>query len=147
MANVKVYAERWSTTDRVTGGATLVLSVSLFLPWFEYSGQTADGLWHGFEYVTLIISFAILAYLALRAGLGSMPLNSVLPHTGLLTWATVINFVLVLVGFLARPNASAFVVTITANWDFGAFLGLLAAVVAAAAVIGPQLRESIGGGL
>jgi hypothetical protein len=65
----------------------------------------------------------------------------------LLAAATGINFVLVLIGFLARPSASDLVITITANWDFGAFLGLLAAFVAAAAVIGPRLRENIGRGI
>jgi hypothetical protein len=137
----------WPVTDRIVGGATFVLFISLFLPWFEYAGQTTNGLWHGFEYFTLIISWVIIGYLLLRASRPSHPLNSALPHTALLSAATGINFVLVLIGFLARPSASDLVITVTANWDFGAFLGLLAAFVAAAAVIGPRLRESIGHGI
>ena len=138
---------RWSTADKVAGGATLVLLVSLFLPWFEYAGQTADGLWHGFEYITLISSLLILARLALRPGVRAQPSQSLPPRDGLLTAATGINLLLVLIGFLAQPSAAQVVVTITADWDFGALLGLLSAVLAAAVVIGPRLRGSVSGGL
>ena len=144
---VDVDVRRWSRTERIAGGATLILLISLFLPLFEYGGQTADGLWHGFEYITLFVSLVLLAYLLLRACVPALALSSAVPHHVVLPAATGINFGLVLVGFLARPSAFSLVITIVANWDFGAFLGLIAASVAAAAVFGPRLRDFIGHGI
>ena len=34
---------------------------------------TVDGLWHGYMYITLLVSLAILGYLAMLAGLESLP--------------------------------------------------------------------------
>src|SRR5437588_4429213 len=141
---IDVDIRRWSRTDRVAGGATLVLLISLFLPWFDYGGQTANGLWHGFEYLTLFVSLVLLAYLLLRACVPALALNSAVPHHVVLPAATGINFGLVLVGFLARPSAFVLVITVVANSDSGAFLGLVAASVAVAAVFGPRLRDFIG---
>jgi hypothetical protein len=144
---IGVDISRWSRTDKVAGGATLVLFVSLFLPWFEYGGQTANGLWHGFEYITLIVSLVLLAHLALRACVPTLAGGLAVSHHVVLPTATGINFLLVLVGFLARPSAFGLVIAIAANWAFGAFVSLLAASVAAAAVFGPRLRDFIGHGM
>jgi uncharacterized membrane protein len=71
-------ATRWTTADRVTGAATLVLFVSLFLPWFSVSAgfgnftasSSADALTaHGFLYLVLLLALAMLGYLIARAGL------------------------------------------------------------------------------
>ena len=75
---------RWSLADRITGIATIVLFVSLFLPWFTASNVLAsgsvNGLWHGWLYITLILSVAIVAYLVLRAGWDRLPINQEVPH-------------------------------------------------------------------
>jgi hypothetical protein len=34
-------AARWTVADRVAGGATIMLLVSLFLPWFSVSADSA----------------------------------------------------------------------------------------------------------
>jgi hypothetical protein len=94
-------------------------------------------LWHGYEYLTLIIALAIIAYLVMRAVLPSLPFNIPVPHDTLLLAASAVNLLLVLIGFLARPSASAFFVTVTASWGFGAFLGLIAALAATAAAARP----------
>jgi hypothetical protein len=133
----KLDVERWPTTDRVAGGATLVLFIALFLPWFTYGGQSVDGLWHGYEYLTLIIALGIIAYLIARAALPSLPFNNTVPHDRLLLAATAVNLLLVLIGFLARPSASAFFITVTADWGVGAYFGLIAALVAVAAAASP----------
>ena len=40
----KFDAKRWSQADRIAGGATLVLLISLFLPWFSVRfGASSDG--------------------------------------------------------------------------------------------------------
>lgn len=140
-AAFRLDAERWSGADKVAGAATLVLFVSLFLPWFAYGGQSVNGLWHGFEYITLIVALVILAYLIARAAVSSLRLNSAVRHDILLLTGTGINLLLVLIGFLARPSASAFFITVTANWDFGAFFSLIAAIVAVAAAVSPLLAE------
>ena len=51
-------AARWDSADRATGIATLVLIVSLFLPWFSASflgvSLSENGLSaHGYLYITL----------------------------------------------------------------------------------------------
>ena len=140
-AGFRLDAERWSGADKVVGTATLVLFVSLFLPWFSYGGQSVNGLWHGFEYLTLIVALAIMAYLIARAAVSSLRLHLAVRHDVLLLAGTGINLLLVLIGFLARPSGSAFFITVTANWDFGAFFSLIAAITAAAAAARPLLAE------
>ena len=60
--------------DRLVGGATLVLFIALFLPWFSvnFGGiigtASASGLTaHGYLYITLILSLAILGLLVAEA--------------------------------------------------------------------------------
>ena len=138
---VRLDAARWSGSDQVAGAATLVLFISLFLPWFGYGGQSVDGLWHGYEYLTLIVALAIIVYLLARAAVPSLPLNSAVPHDVLLLAGTAVNLLLVLIGFLAKPSASVFFVTVSADWEFGAFFGLIAALVAVGAAASPLLAE------
>ena len=138
MPAFKFDAKRWTQTDRIIGISTLVLFIALFLPWFGYSiaiyNFTVDGLWHGYEYLVLILCLAVMAYLVARAGFEELPLNrSFVHHTGLLI-ATVVNFVLVLIGFLDKPGGSA------VGWRFGAFVALIAAAIAAAPLAIPAIQ-------
>jgi len=131
-------AKRWSKNERITGVATLVLFISLFLPWFGvsyglYSG-TVDGLWHGWMYIVLILSLAVMAYLVARAGFEKMPFNIPGTHEQLLLIGTGVSFVLTLLAFVFKPGGSA------VGWRFGAFVGLAAAVVAAAPLGVPAIR-------
>ena len=131
---------RLSSDDKIIGAATLVLFISLFLPWFGYAGQSVDGLWHGFEYLTLIVAVAIVAYLVLRAGFQRLPFGAGLPHELLLIAATGFNFILVLIGFLAKPSVTFLFVSASASWDFGAYISLIAAIVAVATAVLPVVR-------
>jgi hypothetical protein len=118
--------------DRLVGGGTLVLFISLFLPWFSVnfggilgkvsaSGLTA----HGYLYIPLIISIAIVALLVAEAlGLWKLPASAGISRDQILLIGTAISLVLVVIGFLAKPGGSA------VGWDWGAFVGLIAAVVA-----------------
>jgi hypothetical protein len=118
--------------DRLVGGGTLVLFISLFLPWFSinFGGglgtASASGLTaHGYLYIPLIISIAVVALLAAEAlGLWKLPASAGISREQILLIATAINLVLVLIGFLAKPGGSG------VGWDWGAFVGLIAAVVA-----------------
>lgn len=133
--------KRLTRNDQIVGGATLVLLISLFLPWFVASDAfitvSVNGLWHGWEYITFLIALVLLAYLVMRAGFAKLPFNLPLPHEQLLLAGTGINLLLVVIGFLIRPGAGI-------GWGFGAFLGLIAAAVAAAPFAIPAIRARSG---
>jgi len=138
----KFDAARWSLADRIAGIATVVLFISLFLSWYTYSiagfSFTADGLWHGWMYISLILCIAIVAYLVLRAGWDELPIGTKVPHLTAMMAATIVNLVLVVIAFLDKPGGGG------VGWGFGAFVGLIAAVVAAAPYAVPQLRARTG---
>ncbi len=129
---------RWTLADRIAGVATLVLFICLFLPWFTYSygfGSTSvNGLWHGWMWLSLILSIAIIAYLVLVAGWDKLPISQDVPHLTVMMIATIVNAVLVLISFIDKPGGSGI------GWGFGAIVGLIAALVAAAPFAIPQLR-------
>jgi hypothetical protein len=136
-------AARWSLADRISGVATIVLFISLFLAWFGISvigiSVTASGLSaHGYLYLVLIICILIVAYLVLRAGWQELPGGINLPHLTTMMVATLINLVVVFLAFIFKPGGSG------VGWEFGAFLALVAAIVAAAPYAIPQLRERTG---
>jgi hypothetical protein len=131
-------ARRWTFADRITGGATLVLLVSLFLPWFGTAGDffnvSVDGMWHGYMVVDLILAVAILGYLVLRAGFVSLPSGFSVTTAGhLLAGAVGLNLLLAVISFATKPTGT--------NWQYGAYVGLAAAIVA---VIAP-IRSVIAG--
>ena len=128
----KFDAARWTLADRIAGIATLVLFISLFLPWFTLSIFSVNGLWHGWMYLTLILCIVIIAYLVLLAGWERLPISQDVPHLTVMMIATIVNAVLVLIAFLDKPSGT--------SWGFGAFLGLVAALVAAGPYAIPQLR-------
>jgi hypothetical protein len=138
----KFNAARWSLADRISGVATAVLFICLFLPWFTVSGSIAgysfggsvNGLWHGWMYLTLIISILLVAYLVLRAGWDKLPISQDVPHLTVMLVATVVNAVLTLIAFIDKPGGGG------VGWGFGALVGLIAAIVAAAPYAIPQLR-------
>jgi hypothetical protein len=138
----KFDAARWSLADRIGGIATVVLFISLFLPWFTYSAGfggfsvsvSVNGLWHGWMYLTLIISIAIVAYLVLRAGWDRLPVSQDIPHLTVMLAATLINVLLTLIAFIDKPGGGG------VGWGFGAIVGLIAALAAAAPYAVPQLR-------
>jgi hypothetical protein len=143
-------AARLTTADRITGGATLVLLISLFLPWFSVSASfgnftssaSADALTaHGYLYLVLLLALAMLGYLVVSAGLDSMPALP-LRHEQILGGAAAVNLLLVLIGMLIMPGGGSSLVKV--SWDFGAFLGLAAAVVAVAPLAAALLRARSG---
>jgi hypothetical protein len=131
----KFDATRLSSADRITGIASFVLLITLFLPWYGAFGFSPDGLsWHGYLYIVLLVTIAILVYLGARAGLGTLAINKSLAHAPVLLVATLVNFVLVFLAFLFKPSGF--------SWQYGAFLSLIAAIVAAAPIAVPALRSA-----
>jgi len=126
---------KWTPADRVTGAATLVLVISLFLPWFSVSAgfgnftasSSADALAaHGFLYLVLLLALAMLGYLIARASLKDLPELPVTSDQWLAAGAAV-NLLLVLIAFAVRPGGGSALVKV--SWSFGAFIGLIAAIV------------------
>ena len=132
---------RLARAERITGIATLVLFISLFLPWYTYSfgpvSISADGLWHGWMYLVLLVSVAVMVFIVLRAGFEVMPFKVGLSDAQLLLIATVFNAVLCILAFLLKPGGIGFS---GIGWGFGAFLGLAAAIVAAAPLAVPAIQ-------
>ena len=131
-------ARRWSFADQVTGGATLVLLISLFLPWFGTDGGflsvTVNGMWHGYMVIAVMLALAILGYLVLRAGFGSLPFGLSGAAAGrLLAGAAGLNLLLAAASFATKPVGT--------SWQYGAYAGLAAAIVAVA----PPVRSIMAG--
>jgi hypothetical protein len=119
-------AARWTMADRIAGGATLVLFISLFLPWFSVSAgfgnftasSSADALTaHGYLYLVLLLALAMLGYLIVYAGLDNMPALP-LRHEQILAAAATVNLLLVLIGMLVMRGGGSSLVKV--SWDFGA---------------------------
>jgi hypothetical protein len=135
-SSFKFDAKRWSQTDRIVAIATLVLFISLFLAWFGAGiaiyNVTVDGLYHGYMYITLIVSLAMIVYLALVAGMDKLPFKLPLPHAQVLLFGTALNLLLTVISFLTKPSGT--------SWQYGAYIGLIAAVVAAAPRVIPAIQ-------
>jgi hypothetical protein len=130
---------RLSRADQIVGGASLVVLISLFLPWFGFStlgasisatGTTA----HGYLVLVVITALLIPGYLLLRSGWGEFPFPLPVAHEALLLTGTGVQFLLVLIGFLDRPAAGL-------RWETGAYLAVAAAALAAARVAWPAVRS------
>jgi hypothetical protein len=151
-------AKRLSRDDRVVGGATVLLLISLFLPWYTVSapsatinGVTVSGVGgfsanafggHGWIWVVFILGLAVLAYLVMQAGFETAPVS--LPVGPVLLGLTGINLLLVLIAFLVKPGTGDTLVKISIGWGIGAFLGLICAIVAFAPLGLPFARARTG---
>ena len=60
-------------------------------------------------------------------------------HELVLAAATGLQFLLIVIGFLARPSTGG-LAGYSISWDFGAFLALIASIVAAAPVVYPLVK-------
>jgi hypothetical protein len=121
---------RLTGSNQVIAVAAVVLLVSLFMPWFGvgYTGITisVDGLWHGYMYITLFSALAILVYLIAGLGLDALPFR--LPSGAgefALAGVAAVNLLLVIISFASRPGLT--------TWQYGAYVGLVAAIAAVAA--------------
>jgi hypothetical protein len=127
--------KRLAQTDLIIGGATIVMFIALFLPWYSYLGATEGGLTaHGYLGIPLIIALALIAYLVLRAGWDALPFRMPIAHAPLLLIATGVQWFFVLIAFLFKPFSFV-------SWDFGAYLALLAAAVACGVIAVPAIKS------
>jgi hypothetical protein len=140
---------RLTTVDRIIAGATLVTMISLWLPWYsgKYSllGVTSSASVsgtheHGWLWLEFILALALLGYLAARAAWEQLPFSLPVSHERLLIAGTGLQFLLILIGFIALPSTDG-LQGFSVSWDFGAFLALLASMVAAGPVVYPAVRS------
>lgn len=138
---------RLTTSDRITGVATLVLFISLFLPWFKASSSfgsgavtlslTVDALTgHRYLYLVLIVALLTIGYLVVHAG-REAGLGLPVSHERLLSAASGINLLVVLIAVIFKPPGTSMV---TVSWSLGAYVGVIAAIVAVAPSVRSWLR-------
>jgi zinc-ribbon domain len=129
---------RLGRAEQTVGGASLIVLISLFLPWygltvlnasFSVSGTSA----HGYLVIALLVALLLIGYLVVRAGWEELPVNLPIAHAPLLLLGTGLQFLLVLIGFLDKPTGL--------SWEIGAYLALIAAAAATAPVVIPAIRS------
>jgi hypothetical protein len=136
-------AARLSQAGTITGAATVVLLVSLFLPWYTasagpFGSGSASGMTaHGYLWVVFLLGLGIIAFLVLSAGLAELPLRLPVPRDTILLVAAGLNLLIVMLAFFALPNGFGL---ITVSWSFGAFIAFIAAFVACVPLAVPLLR-------
>ena len=129
---------RLNRVDQVIGVASLILIITLFLPWFgvslDGSSVTVSGFTaHGYLVISLLTAVALIGYLVVRAGWDDPPMKLPVAHAPLLLVLTGLQLLIVLLAFLFKPGFT--------GWQFGAWLGLLAALVACGAIVVPAVQS------
>ncbi len=133
--------KRLSGAERVIGGASVVLIITLFLPWFGISGggvtfSVSGFSAHGYLIIALLTAVALIGYLVMRAGWDDPPVKLPVANVPLLLTGTGLQLLIVLIAFLVKPAFT--------GWQFGAYLGLIAALAACAAVAVPAIGSRPG---
>jgi hypothetical protein len=145
---VKWDLTRLTKIDKIVAGATLVTMISLWLPWYtaKYSelGVTSSGSvsgtsYHGWLWLEFILALALIGYIAARAAWDTLPVRLPVPHETVLIAATGLQFLLILIAFIAVPSTHG-LANYSVGWGFGAFLALIASLVAAGPVIYPAVK-------
>ncbi len=159
---------RLSRDERIIGVASLVLLISMFLPWDKYGGSettTAAGVTttihsasfsfsgyslHGYFWVVFILSLVVIAFLVMKAGWAKMPFRLPIPDDTALLVVTGLSFLLVLIGFLTRSyggggsaSGPGFSYKYGWSYSYGSFIGLAAAIVAVAPLAWPLIQKQL----
>jgi hypothetical protein len=147
---------RWQRAEQITGAASLLLIISLFLPWFtasvsstiaghtisdsaSASGTTA----HGYLWLVFFVALAVLAVLIIQAGFTQFPVSLPFGVPQLLIGLTGVNLLLVLVAFIFKPGTGGVDtsgLSVSIGWSFGAFLALICAIAAFVPLVLPATR-------
>jgi hypothetical protein len=137
---------RLTRVDKIVAVATFVTFISLWLPWYSVSVGGLDGSssasfdatsWgHGWMWLEVLLAIALVAYFIARAGWETLPFNLPIAHAPLLIIGTAVQLLLVLLDFIVVPYRS-----LGMGWGWGAFIGLIAALVAAGPVLYPAIQS------
>lgn len=138
-AAFRLDVRRLTRVEQLAGGATLIVLISLFLPWFGFDGtgtsiSVSGTSAHGYLAVAVLVGVLLAGYLLWRSGWEEFPISLPITHEVLLLVATSLQFVLVAVAFLDVPVAGL-------SREFGAYLALIASVGAVCLAAGPGLRS------
>jgi len=126
---------RLAAADKTIGGASIVVFISLFLPWYGAFGASASGMTaHGYLVITLLTSIALIGYLVLRAGWDTPAIRLPIAHAPLLLVGTGVQLLFVLIAFLQSEGTSH---------EIGSYLGLLAALLACGVIAVPVIRSML----
>jgi hypothetical protein len=139
--------KRLTTIEMIVGGASFVLLVSLFLPWLTFAGiVSVDGFdLHGYFWLVFLLCLAVIAFLVMKAGFATRPFQLPITDDQALLIATGISFVIVVLGFLF--NGYSYVrAFVSSSYGFGAFLGLIASIVAFAPLAWPVIQKQMNKG-
>jgi hypothetical protein len=141
---------RLTKVDKIVAGATLITMISLWLPWYSgsysipgemaSSGSISGTGDHGWLWLEFVLALVLLAYLAARAAWDEFPFRVPVAHTTLLIAGTGLQFLLILIGFFALPPTDG-IPGLSVTWDFGAFLALIASIVAVGPVVYPSAKS------
>ena len=136
---------RLTLVDKIIAVATLVTMISLWLTWFTasitYLGVTTSGSAtgtgaHGWLWLEFLLALVLIAYLVSRAAWDEPPVRIPVAHEVLLIAATGLQFLLILIAFVAKPSAGG----VSVSWGIGAYLAVIASIAAAAPVIYPAVK-------
>jgi hypothetical protein len=132
---------RLSQADKITGGASVILLISLFLPWYSVAGPGGTFSWsgvtaHGYLWLVFLLCLGIVAFLVIGAGFTELPVKLPAAREPLLLAASGFNLLLVVLAFFVSPGYLALGV----GWTFGAFVALIAAIAACVPLAMPLLR-------
>jgi hypothetical protein len=135
---------RATTVDKVVAVATFVTLISIWMPWFTFSylGSSGSGSGtaeHGWLWLEFLLALVLIAYLVARVAWDKLPFGQPVAHERVLVVGTAVQLLLILIAFIDLPSSG--VSGISVGWGFGAFLGLLAALVAGGPVLVPAVRS------
>ena len=144
---MKFDMDRLTQADKITGIASFVLLISLFLPWFSVSvgtlgisvsGSGSGTSTHGYLWLVFLLCLVIIGYLVYRALVEKLPFELPLAHEQVLLILTGINFVIVLIAWIFKPSSGFGAVKV--SWAWGSFVSLAAAIVAVAPLAIPAIK-------
>jgi len=118
------HLDNLNRAERITGPATLALLISFWMPWYSVGPFSVDGLSaHGWLFVAMLDSIVLVLYVVLTAfDVGDLAPQGRLSKEQLLSLLTGVSAALVLLAFVLKPTGL--------SWSWGAYLALVAAVVA-----------------
>ncbi|HEV3381006.1 MAG TPA: hypothetical protein VG142_08510 [Trebonia sp.] len=140
-----VNLRRLTGADKVAAIASFLLLISLFLPWYGVSAGGATvtlsgtGV-HRFLWLAVLLTVVTLTYLIVHAtvGLDRTPMNR-FSHEPVLLVITLLQLALVVYPFFDVPDT--LIKGVTVNFQYGSFIGLIAAITAVVTVIAPFIRS------
>jgi len=139
-SSISIDFRRLGTGDIVAAGGSVLLFISLFLSWYTIKvsdqfgdiGGSTSALGTGaggWRVLILVIDILVLLYLFVRT-MTPRGLHLPLPHWQLLTVALGLQFLLTLLAFLVKPSTGDSGIGV--SWGYGAFIGLVASIIALA---------------